>query len=99
MSNTPHTGHPIPSSQDSLIPDMVTTKELAELIGVPVATLNNWRSIGRGPRSFRLGRAVKYLVADVAAWIEQQQQADNRFQSFNMPSASRTESSSSTLRS
>ena len=46
---------------------MVTTKELAVLIGVPVATLNNWRSVGRGPRSFRLGRAVKYLVADVAA--------------------------------
>ena len=99
MSNTPHTGHPIPSGQDSLIPDMVTTKELAELIGVPVATLNNWRSIGRGPRSFRLGRAVKYLVADVAAWIEQQQQADDRFQSFNLPSAARTESPSSTLRS
>ena len=99
MIDSPHIGHPTLPGQDSLIPDMVTTKELAELIGVPVATLNNWRSIGRGPRSFRLGRAVKYLVADVAAWIEQQQQADNRLQSFNMPSASRTESSSSTLRS
>ena len=99
MIDTPRTGHPTPTGQDSLIPDMVTTKELAELIGVPVATLNNWRSIGRGPRSFRLGRAVKYLVADVAAWIEQQQQADDRFQSFNLPKTARTESSSSTLRS
>ena len=99
MNDTPHTGHPIPSGQESLIPYMVTTKELAELIGVPVATLNNWRSIGRGPRSFRLGRAVKYLVADVAAWIEQQQQADDRFQSFNPPNTARTESSSSTPRS
>ena len=99
MSNTPHTGDPTPAGQDSLIPDMVTTKELAALIGVPVATLNNWRSVGRGPRSFRLGRAVKYLVADVAAWIEQQQQADDRFQSFNLPNTARTESSSSTLRS
>ena len=62
---------------------------------MPVATLNNWRSIGRGPRSFRLGRAVKYLVADVAAWIERQQQADDRYQSFNLPSAARTESPSS----
>ena len=99
MSNTPHTGHPTPAGQDSLIPDMVTTKELAELIGVPVATLNNWRSIGRGPRSFRLGRAVKYLVADVAAWIEQQQQADDRFQSFNPPNTAQTESPSSAPRS
>ena len=99
MIDTPRTGHPTPTGQDSLIPDMVTTKELAELIGVPVATLNNWRSIGRGPRSFRLGRAVKYLVADVAAWIEQQQQADDRFQSFNPPNTARTESPSSTPRS
>ena len=99
MIDTPHTGHPPPPSPDSLIPDMVTTQELAELIGVPVATLNNWRSIGRGPRSFRLGRAVKYLVADVAAWIEQQQQADDRFQSFNPPNSSRPESPSSTPRS
>ena len=99
MNDTAYTGHPTPLGQDSLIPDMVTTKELAELIGVPVATLNNWRSIGRGPRSFRLGRAVKYLVTDVAAWIEQQQQADERFQSFNPPDAARTESPSSTPRS
>jgi predicted DNA-binding transcriptional regulator AlpA len=85
--------------QDAVIAPMVTTKELAELIGVPVATLNNWRSIGRGPRSFRLGRAVKYSVADVAAWIEQQQQADDHYQSFTPPNAPRTASPSSTLRS
>ena len=99
MNDTPHIGHPTLAGQDSPIPQMVTTKELAELIGVPVATLNNWRSIGRGPRSFRLGRAVKYLVADVADWIEQQQQADDRFQNFNPPNTARTESASSTLRS
>ena len=99
MLDTPNTGLPTPAGQGSLIPDMVTTKELAELIGVPVATLNNWRSIGRGPRSFRLGRAVKYLVADVAAWIEQQQKADDRFQSFNPPNTARTKSHSSTPRS
>ena len=99
MNDTPLSGHPTLPGQDSLIPEMITTKELAELIGVPVATLNNWRSIGRGPRSFRFGRAVKYLVVDVAAWIERQQQADGRFQSFNLPNTVRTESPSSTLRS
>ena len=99
MNDTPHIGHPTLPGQDSLIPQMVTTKELAELIGVPVATLNNWRSIGRGPRSFRLGRTVKYLIADVTAWIEQQQQADDRFQSFNPPNTARPESPSSTPRS
>ena len=99
MNDSPHIGHPTLPGQDSLIPNMVTTKELAELIGVPVATLNNWRSIGRGPRSFRLGRAVKYLVADVAAWIEHQQEADDRFLSFNLPDTARTESPSSTRQS
>ena len=73
------TQHNTAERRRELIPDMVTTKELAELIGVPVTTLNNWRTLGRGPRSFRLGRSVKYVVTDVAAWIESRQQADKRF--------------------
>jgi predicted DNA-binding transcriptional regulator AlpA len=99
MINPTQKDHPNRLGRGSLIPPMVTTKELAELIGVPVATLNNWRSIGRGPRSFRLGRAVKYSLADVAAWIEQQQQADDHYQSFTPLNAPHPESPRSTLRS
>lgn len=61
------------------IPQMFTTRELSQLIGVPVATLNNWRSLGQGPRSFRLGRSVRYCADDVLAWIAHQQHVDTHY--------------------
>lgn len=47
--------------------------EVAELIGVPEATLRFWRTDGgRGPKSAKIGRRVVYREADVLAWIEEQ---------------------------
>lgn len=57
------------------IPKMVSTKELSELIGIQVTTLYNWRQKGEGPPSFRLCGSVKYLVQDVAAWVEEERRA------------------------
>ena len=33
-------------------------------------TLANWRTYGRGPAYVRLGRLVRYQVADLEEWIE-----------------------------
>ena len=33
-------------------------------------TLANWRTYGRGPAYVRLGRLVRYQVAELEAWIE-----------------------------
>ena len=33
-------------------------------------TLANWRTYGRGPAYVRLGRLVRYPVAELEAWIE-----------------------------
>lgn len=49
---------------------LITTSELAEYLGVPVATLRYWRNRGDGPRGFRVGRHVRYQRTDVAAWLE-----------------------------
>ena len=32
------------------------------------ATLRNWRVIGKGPRFIRVGRNVRYRLADIIAW-------------------------------
>ena len=45
--------------------------QLAELIGVPVSTVAYWRVTGRGPKFSRLGKHIRYLSDDVAAWAEQ----------------------------
>lgn len=51
---------------------LLTVQELAEYLGVPVATLYQWRYRNDGPRGFRAGRHVRYRWSDVEAWIERQ---------------------------
>jgi predicted DNA-binding transcriptional regulator AlpA len=46
--------------------------DVAELLGVPVATLANWRSLGKGPPFLRVGRHVRYRAGDVDGWIAAQ---------------------------
>ena len=47
----------------------LTEREVAELLGLSVATLRAWRHRGRGPRFLRLGRSVRYLPSDVAEFV------------------------------
>lgn len=68
MSVTPRTESPeIPHANDELL----TMKEVADLVRVPVATLRYWRHLGTGPRSFRIGRSVRYWRTEVLHWLEQ----------------------------
>ena len=53
---------------------LLTVKELAEFLGVPVATLYQWRYRREGPPGFRVGRYVRYRRVDVVEWIELQLQ-------------------------
>lgn len=52
--------------------EMLTLAEVAELLRVPVATLRYWRHLGSGPRSFRIGRFVRYWRSEVVAWLDRQ---------------------------
>lgn len=51
---------------------LLTVQELSDYLGVPVATLYQWRYRGEGPPGFRVGRHVRYRWSDVEGWIEQQ---------------------------
>lgn len=52
---------------------MLTLQETAELLSVAPATLYAWRHRGLGPRGFRIeGGLVRYRLADVESWLEQQ---------------------------
>ncbi|MFC5822286.1 helix-turn-helix transcriptional regulator [Nonomuraea insulae] len=44
----------------------------ALFLGVPPATLYQWRYQGNGPKGHRVGRHVRYFPADVAAWVREQ---------------------------
>lgn len=47
-----------------------TETETAEALGLSVATLRAWRQRMTGPGFVRFGRSVRYLSADVEAFIQ-----------------------------
>ncbi len=47
----------------------LTEGEVAELLGLSVATLRAWRHRGKGPRFLRLGRSVRYLPSDLQDFV------------------------------
>lgn len=53
-----------------LPPRYLTPVDLAEMLGVPVATLYQWRYQRTGPPGFRVGRHVRYDPKAVQKWIE-----------------------------
>ena len=51
---------------------LLTTRQLADYLGVPVATLYAWRHSGDGPPGFRVGKHLRFRERDVDAWIRRQ---------------------------
>ena len=49
---------------------LLTINEVADLLGVPVATIYRWRHVGDGPPGYRIGRHVRYRRLDVETWLE-----------------------------
>jgi excisionase family DNA binding protein len=50
-------------------PEPLTESEAALRLGLKVPTLRAWRHQGRGPTFVRLGRAVRYLAADIDEFL------------------------------
>ena len=48
---------------------LLSTRETAEALRRPEATLRYWRHCGTGPRSFKMGRRVMYSEDDVTDWL------------------------------
>lgn len=46
------------------------TKEAATFLKLEPQTLNNWRSLGRGPSFRKFGRRVVYARSDLMAWAD-----------------------------
>jgi excisionase family DNA binding protein len=49
---------------------LLTVRELADELKVPVATIYRWSSDGTGPTSYRVGRHLRYKRVDVDQWLE-----------------------------
>lgn len=55
---------------DNELEPLVSLKELAGYLGVPVSTVHDWRSNGAGPLGYRFGERVMFAISDIQAWME-----------------------------
>lgn len=46
----------------------LTVDEVAERYQVPIATVRYWRHRGTGPKAVKIGRFIRYRLADVIEW-------------------------------
>ncbi|MDO5683550.1 MAG: helix-turn-helix domain-containing protein [Propionibacteriaceae bacterium] len=46
-------------------------EEVADRLRTSVETLRYWRSIGKGPKSYKVGRRVLYDPDDLDLWLAQ----------------------------
>jgi hypothetical protein len=71
MTQQSHPNDPPPAGDE-----LLTIGEVAAIVRAPLATLRYWRHLGTGPRSFRVGRGVRYWRHDVTDWLHQQSRDD-----------------------
>ncbi len=45
--------------------ELLTIREVADIVRVPIATVRYWRHLGTDPHSFRVGRGVRYWHNEV----------------------------------
>ena len=62
------TGSPVRT--DTTVRRLLSVGEVADVLGVPVRTLYQWRHKGVGPVGLRVGRHLRYRAADVSEWID-----------------------------
>lgn len=51
---------------------LLSAQDVADYVGVPLATLYQWRCKGTAPRAVKVGRHIRFRPADVEAWLERQ---------------------------
>jgi predicted DNA-binding transcriptional regulator AlpA len=62
--------------RDGLPDRYLTPDNIAEIFGVPLETVYQWRKKRTGPRGFRIGKHLRYDPADVRAYVDQSKHAD-----------------------
>jgi len=51
--------------------DLLTVQQVSELTGISVETLNQWRSLRKGPPFLKIeGRLVRYRRADLVKYLD-----------------------------
>jgi predicted DNA-binding transcriptional regulator AlpA len=63
----------ITTTPPSTVDRLWTVNDVAGFLGVPVATLYQWRHRRIGPPAAKVGRHLRYDPAEVRAWFRKQE--------------------------
>ena len=62
------------SSTLSGLEPLLSIEELADYLHVPVTTIRDWRTDGKGPCAIKVGGRVRFATSDVLAWLVRQRE-------------------------
>jgi excisionase family DNA binding protein len=60
----------MPDTTTALGNSLWSPQQVADYLGVPLATVSRWRYERTGPRGIRVGKHVRYRQRDVETWLE-----------------------------
>ena len=60
----------------SVLEPLLSIEELAEYLDVPVTTIRDWRTDGKGPCAIKVGGRVRFATSDVLTWLLRQREAE-----------------------
>lgn len=69
---------PVPQAPIAGLQQLIDLETLAAYLGVPVATVYDWRARHLGPPAYRVGKRLMFAVPDVQAWLEQRRDPRGR---------------------
>ena len=55
---------------------LLSIEELAGYLDVPVTTIRDWRTDGKGPCAIKVGGRVRLATSDVLAWLLRQRETE-----------------------
>lgn len=58
------------ATQNISVEPLLNERQVAEITGMSVRSLQTWRLRGGGPAYVKLGTAVRYRRGDIDAWLE-----------------------------
>lgn len=54
----------------SAVDRLWSVRDVSVFLGIPVATLHQWRYLGTGPDAYRVGKHLRYSPDAVLTWLE-----------------------------
>ena len=60
------------ASRSSALAPLLTIAEVSAYLGIPVQTLYTWRTEGKGPKAYKVGKHLRFRLEDLNAWLDEQ---------------------------